>query len=86
MSNASNEKQRLKKNDSEWQKYLNTADNHKIPFYLQDIPNKYISLPETNKTVIEVWVYDKSGNNSNTVLMGPWVGNTVDPESFIKDN
>jgi hypothetical protein len=53
-----------RKNEKQWQNYL------EIGIWDREMrPDLWISIPESGKKEIEVWLYDHGGHKSNTVLL-----------------
>ncbi len=61
-----------RKDEKRWQEVLNEDPDKLLKKYESDkdsIPKVYVSIPETNKVDVWIYVYDKAGNKSGPVKL-----------------
>jgi len=62
------------KPEAEWEEYITgeNIDMNRIQFpeyWSETLPNVWVSIPEPNKVEVEMYIYDKEGNKSNSTTV-----------------
>jgi hypothetical protein len=60
-----------RKSEQNWNDYIEKEGNNKLDFITSrmNFPDIWISLPDANKTEVEMYIYDKKGNRSNSTIV-----------------